>query len=211
MYRLINKHCDQIIAQLDRDRDVARYTQLRSQLLSGVIDVTTNISYQRLYRDYWSVQRRNPEFCRRYFHLLAKSLSSGQPDIEAIVRDLENASGDGKSSLEFSFATKIANMIDPRVPVYDSLIAAFFFYVKPDSTKSFDERLKSHQEFHAFLKDEYRRIIDAGLLTPSLEKFQFRFSALGPVCNERIVDWLIWTWASQLRGGARRVGTLLYD
>jgi hypothetical protein len=101
------------------------------------MDVRTNAGFQKEYRNYWGMNRRGEAFCSRYFDLLAASRESGETDITAVIRDLSK----DNNALEFSFATKLTHMVDPRIPVYDSLVAAFYFYPRP-SDKFFEDRLK---------------------------------------------------------------------
>jgi hypothetical protein len=206
MYRLINKHRDAVLDTIESRADMNRYVALRAQLISTDIDVRTDIAFQKAYRNHWGMNRRGDAFCRRYFRLLASCAKSHKADVGAVVRDLAKENG----ALEFSFATKLAHMIDPHVPVYDSLVAAFYFYPRP-SDKSFDARLRRYLAFHEFLICEYQRVLAQDLLAPTLKQFRKRFKVASTICDERMLDWVVWASVLTLQRQAQIVKPVLYE
>lgn len=213
MYTLITEHRDLVIAELARINDLAKYFDLRKQLVSGTIDVATDQAFQRLYRNYWrmNVARLSDPFYATYFGVLAKSQRSGSVDLKDVVRLLASPDINAKRSLQLSFATKLAHMIDPRIPVYDSFVAAFYFYVTPAPDRSFEVRLDSYIAFHEFLRNEYQRVIREKLLDEALLAFRDRFGIGEDICDERLIDWLIWGWVSLLRSGSLQRGQATYS
>ncbi len=208
MYQFINQRCQLVIGQLG-SIDAKKYVELHERMESGV-DVASDSHFQGLYRNYWrmNVARLDAAFYAKYFQLLAEGQRSRNVDLDYIVREL--AKGPENPSLQFSFATKLAHMIDPTVPVYDSFVAAFYFYVAPTPKRPFEERLNALMSFHGFLKREYDRVIRHGLLNEALQKFRTHFETMNRICDERIIDWLIWGCVSLLRGKAQR-GEVLYE
>jgi hypothetical protein len=210
MYRLINEHADAGVKALDSIGDIEQYRGLRRDLVADSRNVQQP-AFQRAYRQYWRMNaaRLDEDFYHRYFRLLAETQSSGVADIKAIATELSrHASRDG---LQFSFATKLAHMVDPRIPVYDSFVAAFYFYLPPSSTKSKSERLTDLFAFHGFLVREYDRIISKGLLGPSIARLRATRGLDKTVPDQRVIDWLLWSWVSLLRKGSQPSGTALYD
>ena len=184
MYRLINQNREAIIADLSRINDVAQYLQLREDMRSGRVNVESDSEFQRRYRTYWrmNVARLGTSFYAKYFQLLARCQQHGSPDIGAIVRDLAADEHGEKQWLQFSFATKLAHMVDPRTPVYDSFVAAFYFYAAPTNELPFSERLSALLTFHSFLQREYKRIIHHGLLNDAIQAFRARFQIDHAIC-----------------------------
>jgi hypothetical protein len=214
MYTSINRHHDVVIRELVRVDDPTSYLELRARLTSPATDVASDAAVQRLYRDYWrmNVARLGDRFYARYFQLLAHGQRAGSVDIGAVARELEGVAEEGKRrSLQFSFASKLAHMVDPRVPVYDSFVAAFYFYDPPTSDRPLAERLDGLLTFHGFLRREYERIIRAGLLREAIEALRNQFQLADSLCDERIIDWLLWGWVSILRRAAQQRGDALYD
>ena len=191
--------------------DVSTYLWLRSELTSRRTDIRTDTEFQRRYRRYWqmNVARLSQRFYSRYFELLARYSSSQSVDVASLARELSSVDAEDEQSLQFSFASKLGHMIDPRLPVYDRFVAAFYFYVAPAGDGKFEARLVELMGFYNFLRHEYARVLGEQLLSGAIQKFRERFTDDFP--DERIVDWLLWAWVSLLRRGAQRQGLLLYE
>ena len=194
MYQIINQHCNLVI---DAALDPEGYLQLCTDLRSSTVSVVNDPDFQRRYRNYWQMNaaRLGAPFYGRYFQVLSDRLRSGNCDVAAIVDDLTEVSN-GK--VQFSFATKLANMIDQRMPIYDSFVADFYFYDAP-TDKSIADRIRKYLAFHEFLRFEYERVIRQRLLDPAIAAVRARYSTCATVCDERIIDWLIWGAVTLLR------------
>jgi hypothetical protein len=213
MYKLINEHCEAVVSKIAENDDVIRYASLQSDLRAKGASVKTDMEYQRSYRDYWrmNMARLSDRFHERYFDLLARQVTSKNLDIPSIALELWQADAGHRQSLQFSFATKLAHMVDPRLPVYDSFLAAFYFFASPSvDPKAVEKRLTELMCFYDFLRDEYSRVLKKRLLARPIEKFRQRFPA-GEIPDERVVDWLLWAWVSLLRSKKQQHGLLLYD
>ena len=211
MYRLMNDHRDEVIDELVRISDVPRYLELRRKLRE--VDASTDMEFQQMYRDYWrmSLSRLGNLFYKRYFAHMEALKSSDAGRNEAAIREIAMLSDTPeRSSLQFSFATKLLNTIDSREPVYDTHVTSFYFYVPPASDRPFEARLNALLEFYDFLRGEYARVLGGGLLRPAIEQFRERVSADPDLCDERIVDLLIWGFASLMRRGVQQEGQTLY-
>jgi len=203
MYRLINDYRDAICLRL-ADLDIAAYGELMKALQSRGADATTSPHFQAAYRRYWrmNVARLGDLYYRRYFELLADCWVSQSTDIEAIVRDLAETLE--ARTLQFSFATKLAHMVNPRLPVFDSFVAAFYFYTPPASSNSFDQRLGDLLTFYRFLQAEYDRVTRDPAGSRMLAEVRNKLSLDLAVPDERVLDWLIWGLVSLLRERARQ-------
>jgi hypothetical protein len=209
VYRLMNDHRDAVIAELSRISDVPRYIELRRNARS--VNVATDLDFQTMYRDYWrmSLSRLGGLFYKRYFAYM-EELKTRDAD-EAAIRDIAMLSDTPeRSSLQFSHATKLLNTIDSRQPVYDTHVTSFYFYVPPASDRPFETRLDALLEFYAFLRREYARVIEQKLLGPAIDQFRERVSADPDLCDERVVDMLIWGFVSLMRRGVQQNGEALY-
>jgi hypothetical protein len=197
MYSSIEKHIQPII----RDQKLGAAVQSYAALLSQVsrTNVTHDLEFQRDYRQFWALNaaRLDTDRIRDYFDLLEAEKHGPFRGIDAIVRDLaaRSALTGENPTLQFSFASKLLHMLYPENPVYDSLVAAFYFYTPPTGA-SFERKLRSLLDFYEFLQSEYYRVISGSLL--------------GNASDQKVVDFLIWTYVRLLRRGAQRGGTLLY-
>ena len=149
-------------------------------------------------------------FYERYFALLSTCTEQGRVELEQVTRTICDVDG-ANYGLQFSFATKLVHMVDPTVPVFDSFVAAFYFFTPPTSGGPFDERLAKLLGFHRFLEREYARVLQNGLLRPSIDQLRRQQQLDSTIPDERIIDWLIWGWVELLRRGAQLRGTAQYD
>jgi hypothetical protein len=209
MYALINKHITDLLKFLDRPRDIDPYVDLRVKL--HVVDVSSDTAFQATYKKYWQLNaaRLSASFCAAYFGLLEERKNTPVPTVEEVARLLFQypTQGDDRRSLQFSFATKLVHMLDPKKPVYDSLIRHFYFL---PSTTSREERLVDLLVSYKFLEDEYERIANTGLLARSIQSFHQRFPVGGALTDEKVIDTLIWGFVRLLKDGAIRDGRIQY-
>ena len=208
MYQLINANSDAVIDAAER-LGITAYTELRADL--NTVDASTDLDFQGRYRSYWrmNVGRFGPKFYSGYFRLLAECQRTGSADVRRTIKSLSKL-GAASRGLQFSFATKLAHTVDPRIPVYDAYVASFYFYSPLSSKKARGDRIVHLLEFHDFLKVEYRRILDERLLRKSIAAFRKRQPLSADVPDERIIDWLLWGWVSFLRSGAQQRGEAMY-
>jgi len=150
-------------------------------------------------------------------HALVQATGSAAAIWQCIVAHESGGNWSNKSNpnyrggLQFSFATKLAHMVDPRLPVYDSLVAAFYFHVPRSGASQLETRLRDLLSFYKFLRVEYARVLGDGLLADAIQRFRARFPDNNEICDERVVDWLLWAWVSLIHRGAQQRGEFLYD
>jgi len=149
-------------------------------------------------------------FCKTYFEYLEELKALDRVDVQRIAVRLYNvpANGRGERKLHFSFSTKMAHMLQPNRPVYDSLVAKFYFL--PEGEGTFDEKLKSLLSSYGFLVAEYERVIREGLLVRAVDAFRARFDLDGILTEVKIIDTLIWRFAAMLNGAGLQSGIIRY-
>jgi hypothetical protein len=171
-------------------------------------NTTRDIQFQRTYRSYWQMgaARLGDEFCEAYFAHLEELKVRG-PDVGRIAVRLYNVASNrkGERKLHFSFSV---HMLQPDTPVYDSLVAQFYFLSEDGTT--FDEKLKSRLASYEFLVAEYRRVLKEGLLAASIAAFRKRFTFADGFTDTKIIDTLVWRFAAMLTGGALKSGLVTY-
>lgn len=211
MYDLINLNAPSVIDALGSLGDLNDYLHLRVQLIADY-RLASDPDFQKSYRKYWRMNAaRLPEpFFSQYFDVLARCQHDQAADLPTVTRTISHK-GRRKFGLQFSFATKLVHMVDPRVPVFDSFVAAFYFFRPPPPSEPLEDRLATLLEFHGFLGREYARVIRMGLLAPAIEALRAEHELDATVPDERVIDWLIWAWVSLLRLGAQSRGQALYE
>ncbi|MFH1021766.1 MAG: hypothetical protein V1809_00080 [Planctomycetota bacterium] len=174
-------------------KSVALYVQIRAQYLQG--DVHEN----RFRHDFQLFYRLNnagltPEFKTRYFDLMDAARADAL-DLGAIAMELfEFRNRKGQQSLQFSFVTKLANIVDPTCPIYDSLVAALFGFRPPLSGIDVGTRLDRLMRFHDWLRSSYDGIIKSGTMSEVFDLFRHTYSVSAEaVPDTKVVDFVCWT------------------
>jgi hypothetical protein len=194
MYDLINRHI-QIILQSIPQAYVTEYDWLIQNLqqISGA-------QYQVNYRKYWGMNaaRLSPAYCDTYFQELQAALTNS-PTLRDLVTKLHQVPthGNARQSLQFSFATKLLHTVDRQTPIYDSFVAAFYFFQPPESTLPVQQRVSDLVGFHDFLSSEYARILANGLLARSILAFRSQYRQQH-FTDVKVIDLLIWAYVDLL-------------
>jgi hypothetical protein len=210
MYDLINRFAQTVVGTIPREH-VTDY----EWLLQNTGKASTP-DYQRGYRRFWAMNaaQLSPAFYATYFGTLAAAVTQ-PPTLSSVAQTLHAASArqNGQKSLQFSFATKLLHITNPHLPIYDSQVAAFYFFVEPSRNpkdpNDFQQRISKFVTFHDFLKQEYARVLQKNLLATAIQEFR---SLLNPkhFTEEKIVDSLIWAFVGLLWKGALQKGQIVY-
>jgi hypothetical protein len=206
MYDLINQFADMLVKTI-QPAHVTNY----EWLLQNSGEVGT-LDYQKRYRRFWAMNatRLSPDFYATYFNTLVAAISRPMT-LCRVAQTLHAASArqNGQKSLQFSFATKLLHMTNQRSPIYDSQVAAFYFFQEPSAGAALQERIESLMAFHSFLALEYARVLKVGLLATAIQEFRLRLKPQH-FTDEKIVDSLIWAFVALLRKGALPKGQITY-
>jgi hypothetical protein len=101
-----------------KEESVAVYAYLAEEFNKGII--TENPVFQFMYRSYYRLEHAGltPEFKQAYFAIMEELSGSVDIDLIQIVDRLyEYPRRIGDNSVQFSFATKLANTINPSYPI----------------------------------------------------------------------------------------------
>ena len=197
MYNLINAHAN-LIAGGITPNTIARYNWLLAELHKR--NVANDLAYQKKYRGFWKMRFPTASYCSAYFKLLEANKSNGSFPPQTISTSLQKISG----KLEFSFATKMAHMVNQRTPIYDNMVSQFFFVPRPSSD------LTAYLNIHGFLVTEYQRILSNGLLASAITTFRTVHPNAAHHSNEKVIDWLMWEFVKLANGGAFRQRQFLH-
>ena len=192
-----------MLDEIDLETEIKPYVWLIRNLRDR--DVSTDEEYQKKYSYYWVLNGAGlgKEFRAAYFCELERLKCSQTyvETVEAIARRLWEApvNRSGRRSLQFSFASKLVHMVNPDLPLYDSRVEDFYF-LPPTSA---NEKLEAKMESYRFLVEEYKRVLEDGILSSSIQKFRDKLDPDSACYSDvRIIDTLIWKFATVLRSGA---------
>jgi len=190
MYQLIESNKNEVI------QSIPPYHIDEYLYLLDVNKHYSDESYQKRYRIFFRMNaaRLPSEFYYKYFTLLDELKSNGTQSLAQVITDIQV---DSKPTIQASFASKMLHIVNPSIPIYDSLVREFYFYPRP-MNKNQEDRIKSIVDFHVFLKTEYQRIIDQGLLKESLTAYDKVLDGRS-ITDVKKIDTLIWAFMKVMR------------
>jgi hypothetical protein len=216
MYSLITEHIDALLESFS-----PRYIEEYRELLENLEQQIERHEYRDRYVQIWRLQRLG--FGDRHWDLyfarmrrLLRNAPAGPDDWDSALRALAQELHEiprrrGTPVLAFAACTKLAHMVDQRLPIYDSKIAAFYLWQPPAPSESFDVRIERYLEFYKGLRCEQRRILRDGVLRRAVSQFRRRFDARARDCtNEKIIDFLIWHWVGRCQDNGLAGGQIRY-
>ena len=197
-----------------KTQDIEAYSWLLQQLPDTDVaaDSSASENYRGKYRKFWVMRFPSESYFPAYFQYLQHHKTNQCIDPKAVCRALRSESKDrkGQETIQFSFATKLAHMANPSLPIFDGLVRSFFFLPVPGSNQDFDERLRTHGENYQFLQQEYKRITQDGLLEPAIGAFRKRFPETRHT-DVKVIDWIIWAFVDLAYQGEFSSGRFRYD
>ena len=212
MYNLINTKRNQIVthARPHTVDAIAQYERLFRDL--NATNVKSDAGFQTRYKRFWVMRFPAKRYFVQYFDLLELQKSSRLLSPDVVCRTLQPASKGRKGGdiIQFSFASKMAHMANPNMPIYDQMIRQFYFLPASDSKQSFNDRLTVYMASYAFLQWEYHRVLTNNLLSPAVTTFRQTF----PGCtftNVKVIDWLIWQFVGMANSGYFQNKTFLHS
>ncbi len=214
MYSLINQFAQTVVARIAtiEPDHVTDY-----EWLIRNVGQSTAPDYQKRYRRFWAMNaaQLSPAFYTAYFGALNAALNHPQT-LSKVAQTLHDASArqNGQKSLQFSFATKLLHMTNQHSPIYDSQVAAFYFFQEPEikdpnNPSDLQRRISIFVTFHDFLRQEYARVLQSSLLASAIREFRLRLNPQH-FTDEKIVDSLIWAFVGLLRKSALPTGQITY-
>ena len=204
MYDLINAYVGDVLKSIP-PVDIRDYASLVQNLTQTQVAAPT---FQKKYTTYWGMRFPCPAWLAVYFQSLQNAVLN-PPTLSPLfsISTIPPTTAKGRT-VECSFATKLLHMVKPRTPVYDSNVAAFYFFQAPNSGPQ--KKIAAYVDFHNFLVQEYGRVLQNGLLAASLQAFRQKFPLALQFTDEKVIDFLILYYVRLLENGAQAKGQILY-
>lgn len=189
----INLNASRIVRNIDQE-SIDVYLFLREQFNNS--NVSQNPLFQFVYRSFYRLDNAGltPEFKTEYFSILEKNRGGNWINIETIVAALHKyPNRKRQKSLQFSFVTKMVNMIDDAKPIYDSEVARMFQFNTPPYTKTFQERLADYLKFYKKLEEVYKEIISCNKLFTVFGDLESALENVHFLSDTKKLDFLVWS------------------
>jgi len=155
-----------------------------------------NKLFQFVFRSFYRLDNAGltDEFKNKYFELL-EAVRNKEVNIKSVCETLyEIENRKGSKSLQFSFATKLANTVNPLLPIYDSEVAKMYGYKPPLTYKPLSERIENLLKFYKYLSDDYTKVLHDGSIEMTLNTFDKKFPKYqDKISNFKKLDFIVWS------------------
>ena len=143
--------------------------------------------FRFVYRSFYRLDNAGltSEWKQRYFALLEEKVLN----LEEVLRELYTIpTRRGKSSVQFSFATKMLHTISPVLPIYDSIVGKVLGI---SITGRGEEKIKSCVKAYQKLRDKHDELLKDSRVGTIIEDFKAEFDA-GDLSDTKALDFLLW-------------------
>lgn len=165
-------------------------------------DITTNHLFQFTYRSFYRLDNAGltKEFKSKYFELLQKYRTCDIDLKEICIELFIYKTKKGLNSVQFSFATKLANMIDDTYPIYDSEVARLFNFNQPYYLKDRDLKIDKYLEQYDYIKYASKELVsNKNIQDISSEMDNLFGESCRKIDNIKKLDFLMWSAGKVLK------------
>jgi hypothetical protein len=156
-------------------------------------NITKDYIFQFCFRSFYQLDSAGltSEWKTEFFNILEANRNSEPINIDDIAKKLYAIeTSRGRNSLQFSFITKLNNLVHPNEPIYDSKVAKVFGFVPPQN-KDFEKKLNIYLEFYQKIKSTYDNLAKNEKMIEVLKNFDEEFPSNG-LSKIKKIDFVIW-------------------
>lgn len=154
----------------------------------------SNKSFQNVFSQFYGLRRFvDNEFVSKYFKKMEELREESFYDIRKLTEELVD--NDGR--VQFSFATKLLNIINDEIyPIYDGNVAKAFGIYAPDS-KNIKEKIDGHINNYLIIGSIYRDLLVENASVISAYRDFFNYSVAN-LSDMRVLDIIVWKLGEKL-------------
>jgi len=204
----INEHSTEIIENLDQE-SIDVFLFLKKEFNnSNIID---NHLFQFVYRSFYRLDNAGltDNLKEEYFIIMEKYKNRQHLEFKPILNQLHQFKNrKGQKTIQFSFTTKMFNMIDERMPIYDKYVAKMFNLSYPNN-KDIDKKINTYLNHYQIIKEGYKEIYNKNLLMPIIDLFdkEFKENKL-PILKK--IDFIFWS-AGKIKEKKQKLKKIMFD
>jgi len=189
---IINQNGQAIIDNISYE-SIEVYSFLKAQFAAS--NVTENYLFQFVYRSFFRLDNAGltPLFKTEYFKIMQEYRTKENFDFATILARLMGfVNFLERPTFQFSFTTKMQNMINNDKPIYDNEVAKVFLFNRPKPGLAFDEKLDIYLSQLQNIEQTYSTILANNSLKNVLTLFDKKFAHnnLGQI---KKLDFIIWS------------------
>jgi len=191
---ILSINSEEVIANLYQE-SIDAYIFLKDQF-EVTKDIRENYFFHFVYRSFYRLDNAglSNNMKVEYFNLMQELRNNTPFDFSVVCDRLYKIPNlKGQNSLQFSFATKMANMINETCPIYDSEVASMFGFRAPYNYKTYDQRLKEYTLFYNDMAKQYIDISQNDLLLSVFENMNSKLNNIESLSAIKKLDFLMWS------------------
>ena len=180
------------------------YEYLQSECQKG--NVNTNYFFQFVFRSFYRLDNAGltTEFKNEYFNVfeyLRKDKAFQLAPIECRIKMVDDRLKEfknrkGQLSIQFSFITKMLNILDDSQPIFDSQVANIFNFSETSYSQNRDERITAFTFQLNQICAVYKDILEKNKLQSTIELFKIKFPTAN-ISEIKILDFIFWQAGKQ--------------
>lgn len=153
-------------------------------------DILKNCVFQFIFRSYYRLDNAGLSSGQkaRFF----KMLSLKQRSLSKILEELYKIQTlKYKNTIQFSFATKLLNMLDANSPIFDSQVANVIGQRVTGKTK--EEKIKSCEKIFEYLTILYKDLLSDKRIKLIIRKCKNKYDKKNKCSDVKILDFILWS------------------
>jgi hypothetical protein len=193
LIKTINDNKVAIINNLEHE-SIFVYQFLKEQFNSSE-NIASDHLFHFVFRSFYRLDNAGlpPIFKKQFFLEMQSARNDSDIDINSICRRLYLfPNRKGQNTLQFSFVTKLANMLDEKLPIYDSEVAAIYNF-KPSQSKNLDVKIDRLLNFYEELCQSYTNLVDHSDMQPVFELLHNSIEGSSNLSLAKQLDFIIWS------------------
>lgn len=167
------------------EKGIQKYLYITTFLKST--DITTNIEFQKKYKSFFAMGRKNENYYKVYFNLLEQAKNTSISFGEVLHHIYENT-----NQFHPSFGSKLVHVINTDEPIWDNVVANqhFGFKLPYSSAKNREERINV---VFSNYRDAFLQFISSDEGQKIIEKFDKKFPEYASkISNTKKIDFVLW-------------------
>lgn len=148
--------------------------------------------FELVFRSFYGIDNAGltSEWKAKYFTILYDNIKNKAINVKDVCAELYKIKNNKQQkTIQFSFITKLNNILDPQQPIYDSNVAKVFGFNTLYHIPNFDKRIARHMEQYQIISDQYSKIIASNQNKIKEFKNTFNCSDLHDI---KVVDFVVW-------------------
>jgi len=167
------------------NKSIPIYCWLRQEFKNTSVPLDSNYIFQIVFSSFYGLRFQKKEWKKKYFAVMQKFREVENVSIETIIQELHKEKNE---SIQFSFITKMLNLINQNNPIFDINVSTVLKLEKIDYKKR-----ESVMATYNNLFSVYKYLIANRMIKECLIKFDNVFNAFnGKIAEVKKIDFLLW-------------------